>query len=103
MTVKAVVLNCSAAATLDTELLYSIASARALGNDFLKIVVPEDSKEYIQLLKLLKSLKKQGKVQIYIPAREFFGTGKEGRYLKNKYPSLADFFKEDEANIIIKL
>ena len=103
MTIKEAVMNCRAGETFNTELLYTIASARAQGNDFLKLVLAAETKEYVQLQKQLKVLKKQGKVQIYIVAHEFYGASKEARYLRNKYPTLSEFCTDGETNMIIKL
>ncbi len=93
------------ASTLETEIMFSVASARAQEMDFLKIDLSDDNDDKARtvVIKLLRQLKKQGRIQLFIDAAELFGSSTEAQYLANKYPEALSLCGEDEKAFIIKI
>ena len=89
----------------ETEILYSIASARANQMDFLKLILNLDQGEKIatNTTRVLKSLKKQGRIELYISSDELGGDSTEAEYLRNKFPEICNIRNENETSIIIKI
>lgn len=73
---------------------FAIAEARVLGADLLKITVAAGDEKaagriHAATVRTLRRLKKEGKVQVYLPSDDF-GTGAtEAVYLQNIFPDLA--------------
>lgn len=81
-----------------TEILFSVASARAVGEELVELVCPIDSGRGIKnTLKVLKELKKQNKIKVYVLARDIEGQSKEAEYLLNKYPELREYAEKTES------
>ena len=95
----------STIAALETEIMFSVASARAQGIDFLKIDILGEKAAGIKSAssKLLRSLKKQGRIQLFVDVRELGGVSTEAQYLTNKYPEIPDLFANDTEAIIVKI
>lgn len=93
------------ASILETDILFAIASTRAREIELLELNISDEgfTKIYESSVKILKKLKKQGKIQIYISSEEFFGTSKEAMYLKNKYPELDEVCEGKAQKILIKI
>lgn len=91
--------------SLDTEIMFSVASARAREMDFVKIDLSEDNEQKIMAsaLKLLKTMKKQGRIQLFVDSAELHGSSTEAQYLANKYPETLDAFKDGQKAIIVKI
>ncbi len=89
---------------IKTEILYYVASSRASQCEILKLDIESENTEHAESLavKVLKSLKKQGKVDVYIATKDIVGDSKEAEYLKNKYPDILTY-TEKERSIIVKL
>lgn len=95
----------SAVQDLETEIMFSIASARAQKIDFVQLELSDDNEQKIKVnaVKLLKLLKKQGRIQLFIDSDELRGSSTEAQYLANKYPDAYDAFNNGEKAIIIKI
>lgn len=91
--------------TLETEIMFSVASARAQEIEFLKIDFSADNGEQIKAaaLKQLRALKKQGRIQLFVVAEDIHGSSTEAQYLVNKYPNISDTLKDGERVIIVKI
>ena len=89
----------------ETEILFSIASARANHIDFLKLILDLEQGEKIALnaTKVLKSLKKQGRIELFINSDELSGDSTEAEYLRNKFPEICDIRNEGELSLIVKV
>ena len=92
----------AASAVLETEIMFSVASARAQGIDFLKIDTKAGGVKNAAE-KLLRQLKKQGRIQLFVDAGELRGSSTEAQYLINKYPDALDVFENGEEAIIVKI
>ena len=95
----------SAASALETEIMFSVASARAQEIDFLRIDLLGERAAGIRsaAAKILRSLKKQGRIQLFVDARELCGSSTEAQYLTNKYPDILDLFEKDTDALIVKI
>lgn len=104
MKIEAFTLKAETLPLLKTEILYLIASSRASDMEIIRFDVEADSSDRIisYAIKILKSLKKQGKVGVFISAQDIIGESKEAEYLKNKYPELLAY-AENEKSVIVKL
>ena len=93
------------AATVQTEILYSIASARASGADFVGLNIAGESAEKIKLAatKVLRAAKKQEKIQLFASSEELATTTTEAQYLNNKYPDLVDACKVGIETVFVKI
>ncbi len=91
--------------SLDTEIMFSVASARAQEMAFVKIDLSGDNDQKIEAgaVKLLKALKKQGRIQLFVDSEQLQGSSTEAQYLANKYPEAFDTFKNGEKAIIVKI
>ncbi len=89
---------------LETEILFTVASARAEGNGFVRLDLPNDDNEKINAcsVKILKTAKRQGKIQFYIFGEDIRGESTEAEYLRNKYPAVADMSAENPF-ILVKI
>ncbi len=98
-------LTSSAVQNPETEIMFSVASARARTIDFVKLEFSDDKEQKIKVsaLKLLKLLKKQGRIQLFIDSEELHGSSTEAQYLANKYPDAFNAFKDEEKAIIVKI
>lgn len=79
---------------LTTEIMFSVASERANRNDLLFLsVFPElterDSARLIaNTAKLLRRMKKQGKIQLFVTPDDYSELTTEAKYMQNKYPDI---------------
>jgi hypothetical protein len=91
---------------LTTEIKYFIAAAKAIGNDLIKLTVgiSDDEKEALHaksaVIRILKSIKKQGIIQLYVSSSDFNLHSTEVEYLLNKYPLVTKSDDEKEFFII---
>ena len=95
----------SASSTLETEIMFAVASARAQGIEFLKIDISADKESGMKsaVAKHLRQLKKQGRIQLFVDVRDLHGTSTEAQYLINKYPEAPETLGNDETSVIVKL
>ena len=78
---------------LKTEVMFFVSSARSLKKDILKINIKNHGdggyeRRFTAVLKILKSLKRKGALQLYLPSRDFDSETTEVQYVKNKYPEM---------------
>ena len=98
---------------ISTEILFEIASARADGIELLCINIFNEDKEYTlpkkqqgTVIKLLKNLKGEGRIQLFATSNSFNEHKTEAYFLQNKYPEIfnsssTDFL--DESKVYIKI
>ena len=75
---------------LQTEILFNIASERAIGADLVRFDMPisenkEDVKAYSSALRIFKSIKKKGIIQLFVDREALESSTTEAEYLLNKY------------------
>ena len=93
-------LKTATAVLVRTEVMYSVASARARGEELIELVCQNDGgRSEKNALKTFKELKKQGKIKVYALARDIEGQSKEAEYLLNKYPELKAYSQRSESII----
>ena len=86
-----IVLNGKSRKQLDTEIKYTVAAARADGFEVVRLDIdaPKDSPDARRLSvctqQVLRTMKREGRVQFFIPFSELEGDSTEAEYLKNKY------------------
>ena len=94
-----------------TELLYAIACARQSGAELLCIFIntkseKEKGKITTECLKILKRMKKENKITLYLTNETFLVPGVEREYLLNKHPDIGEdalLLSPDTTYIIIRL
>jgi hypothetical protein len=82
---------------INTELLFEIASARAEGTELICINIFNEEKKYSfpqkqrsVLIKLIKNLKSEGRIQLFATSDSFRNQTTESYFLQNKYPEIFD-------------
>ena len=76
------------------DILFNIACAKADGCNLVRLdLINEDEKSFNKNVKaitrFLRELKKNDKIQLYLPANELSGASTESEYLNNMYPGLS--------------
>lgn len=82
--------------TLNTEVLFAIASAKSLGRDIVKLVLKSEEKETSEsferriaaVKRILKGAKKNKLLQLFVYSPDFDKESTELEYMKNKYSEL---------------
>ena len=82
--------------TMNTEVLFAIASAKSLDRDIVKIALKEDDTETPEtfsrrlgtVVKILKAAKKNKLIQLFVYSSDFDKESTEVEYMKNKYSEL---------------
>jgi hypothetical protein len=89
MNIKCVNITDGNKETLHTELLYSVTEARALGFELLKISFAFDDMKHIGFFdKCLKSIKKEGLIQLFVSSNDLKQRTTGAEYLYNLYSDL---------------
>lgn len=95
---------------VDTEIKFSIATARVEKIELLRFDVKKDSdlfgKIYNASIKVLKKMKNQGTIQFIATPKSFAEENAEAEFLINKYPNQIDAmpkYGDGEAYIFVKL
>lgn len=100
------VLKNTAAESIATEVMFNVASERVQKSELLKFAVdaelPEEKKQKVLAvaIRILRGMKKQGRIQLFATPEDFEGQTTVASYLSNKYPD-AQFFAETEDFCII--
>ena len=93
---------------LFTEISFIIASCVSVGDDLVLLKISdklEEGKETRRcdaISRILKAMKKKGKIQLYINVSELDSHLTEVEYLKNKYPDITEL-KQEENSFLLKL
>ncbi|MBQ8321992.1 MAG: hypothetical protein IJX92_06465 [Clostridia bacterium] len=92
-------------AALVTELRYAVASARASGEELVIINIPDNDdvqskKTKTLIIRILKTMKKEGLIQFYATGESFESLTTEARFLLNKYPQIISDSQKDSADIL---
>ena len=91
MLAKNIILNGKNRKQLDTEIKYMVASARTDGFEVVRLDIdePQDSPDARRLsvctMQVLRSMRREGSVQFFIPYKELESDSTEAEFLKNKY------------------
>ena len=89
---------------LEIELAFCIATARAENAEIVKLVIPSDTERFVQnSKKILRALKRDGRVQLFEDVEKLTSDTTEARYLRNKYPDIVSSCEGDSLAIIVKL
>ena len=103
MKYKKIELESTTASTVETEIMFNVASARASDEEVLLILVPDAGLKLLSAIrKKLKLMKKQGRIQLFVNSEDLARELTEARYLRNKYPNLVQICS-DGTFIVIKV
>ena len=93
----------------DTEIRYNVASAKIASADLIKMVLPkrdsdrENERIGYCILKVLRTLKKEGIIQFFVNSSGFEKNTTQAQYLINIYQGLIDESSDSEFFTYIKL
>lgn len=98
------ILKNTVSSLMENEILFAVASARAQGKPFLKLEfdVRQGEKAEQCAAKILRALKKRGRIEFFVAAKELGGASTEAQYIRNKYPTISELLGETDA-LIVKL
>lgn len=95
---------------IDTEIKFSIATARADKTELLRFDVKRDEESsgrtFNSAVKVLKKMKNQGHIQFIATPKSFANANAEAEFLINKYPGYIDNMSkccDGEVYIFVKL
>jgi hypothetical protein len=81
---------------IKTEILFTVASARSMGVELLRLDLSRSEKNGLQsrryrfVTMALQQMKKTGKIQFFATKANFDNSTVEAEYLKNKYGSMVE-------------
>ena len=79
---------------LTTDILFYVASERANRKELLFLSVSPElaerdrSRLILNAVKLLRRMKKQGKIQLFVTPEDYSESTTEAKYMQNKYPDI---------------
>ena len=94
---------------INTEMRFLFASAKVDGQEIVRILIPhiDDVKEKSRIngciIKVLRTLKKEGIIQFYVNNEGFLANSTEASFLLNKYGEFISMESNDSDYIYIKL
>ena len=95
---------------IDTEIKFSIATARVENIELVRFDIRKDeealSRIYNACIKCLKKMKNQGNIQFIATRKSFVNSNAEAEFLINKYPNQVDnmpTYGDNETYIFVKL
>lgn len=90
---------------IDTEIRFVVASARAGEKElvYFKVESKDELKVSTALLKCLKAMKKQGKIDFFADKNAFDIHTAEASYLINKFPEVTEIINPADCYIIVKI
>ncbi|MBE6534312.1 MAG: hypothetical protein E7678_05015 [Ruminococcaceae bacterium] len=111
MIYKEITLRADLPEQVSTEIMFEIASARADSTELLCINIFNEDKSYdfqkkhrAAVIKGLKALKGEGKIQLYATSDSFLEKKTEAYFLQNKYPYIfTNEYACDENKIYVKI
>ena len=86
-----------------TEIRFTVASARAGGYELISLKHDSEENNELALVKTLKAMKKEGKIDFFANADAFLQGSAEASYLVNKFPEIASIVESEEFFLIIKI
>lgn len=89
-----------------TEIRYIVATARANERELLSIKLDSSdkiSKSLSMLIKALRLMKKEGKIDFFASIEDFALGNAEASYLMNKFPDITDKLDTEKSTFIIKV
>ena len=87
-------------ALLRTEIMFYIASAKAIEADL--IILYADESKFNTASRLLRSAKREGTIQLFVHSANLGERTTEVEYLKNKYPQISDI-ESSEPYFLLKV
>ncbi len=89
---------------LENEIAFCIASARAEGVEIVKFIFTEDRERLLPTAqKILRSLKRKGRVEFFELAEHLKSDTTEARFFRNKYTDFVNGCILEKRTLIIKL
>ena len=95
---------------IDTEIKFSIATARAENTELLRFDIKRDEESYMRVynaaVKVLKKMKSLSHIQFIAPPKAFIDSNAEAEFLINKYPEQMENIPkcgDGEGYIFVKL
>ena len=88
-----------------TEIRFLIASARAQGKDLISIKLKDKKEGKLDelIVKNLRAIKKEGKLDFFADKCAFESASAEASYLINKFPEVVSLIDEEDFFLLIKL
>lgn len=88
-----------------TELRYVIATARANSNELIALNIDpqNEGKESLMIVKVLKALKREGKIDFFADKESFERNSREASYLVNKFSDITEFIKNENFYFVVKI
>ncbi len=95
---------------LKTEIMFSVASERASGNEVIRFNVDTDDEKlrgriFTASTRILKNMKESGSIQFFATPKSFVMSEREASFLMNKYPEIFENFSplENELFIFVRI
>jgi hypothetical protein len=98
-------LNNDAQDTLNTEIRFNVASARASGCEFVCLETYNADKDKIlaTTAKILQAMKKEGKIDFFATRLDFESNNAKAGYLSNKIANVFEIMSNNNLLLIVKL
>ena len=107
MTILTHVLKSDAYEQILTEIRYSVATARANEKELISIKFNTDnndsSKVLPAIIRALKKIKKEGRIDFFVSAEDFLSGNAETSYLLNRFPDIIGELEDEKSNFIVKV
>ena len=101
------IMKSAIAEQITTEIRFVVASARASGYELLSLYLEnkDDNENKIStaLLKCLRAMKKEGRIDFFASKEAFLDGRTEASYLINKFPEITEFIDREEIFLIIRI
>ena len=104
---KKAVIECFNDTSIETEILFSIASLRAVGIKLIRLDFVNKAKRSAFnhqkqiMLSLLREMKKEGRIQFFATEQIFEKMKLEAQFLYNKYESFIDLSKDSDDVVFV--
>lgn len=103
------VLTGNCIAELDTEVKFNIAGARVDGVELVRLDLRltgddrDNSRRERCLIKVLRSIKRNGTIQFFVTGQDFETLTTEAEFLKNKYSNIINYSTQEYLYIYVKM
>ena len=104
---KKAVIECYSDTSVETEILFNIASTRAIGSKLLRLDFVNMTKKSLFnhqkkiMLSLLREMKREGRIQFFATEETFEKMKLEAQFLYNKYESFIDLSKDSDETVFV--